>query len=978
MASYVLYPPIIDSQMKAFIGADCDVYYSLSKFNSRDDFDSVQISVVEQITNKNYVNPVDSADGSTVQMRYRATGIILNVPIEKVGDNLYKSTIRGNDVSPDGGSTLGWQIGKTYKVQLRFTSRQAASISKDTNQAEWLNENANLFSEWSTVCIIKATSKIDYRIPQLKIDTTDPNQDPTSSSNFKTFDFSTLDIIGTFIRDENRKIINQNGEEESVKYDPSEYIKYYRFILYDNNSENKDVIEDSGLIYTENNEQNIDQIKYVFKTEFVKGKTYALSFYFKTEHGYTDGFYLAEDEDGPIDHRLIFEVSYVTTDEDRINYVTVENMYDYKDGVKNHTKVHTHYERYDHNRTTDNSFERTSTSEGNIGEGKNSVIDVLEDTSSHPANPILTLSTIDEEEDEGRIGIKLYSNEITEDFSGNICLRRSDSRTNFKIWTDILIYVCNQEKINEIPVIYDYTIESGVFYKYIIQLIDKDGHRTRTKDTTIEQKPALLRNFNYSFLLGKNNQQLKLKFDNTMPNYKYQVIESKIDPISSTYPIVTRNAATRYRTFPINGLISFNMDEASVFTNREKIYGSTNIAGLYDTYNKNNNIKQYDYIYEKDFRQKVLDFLYDGEFKLFKSPTEGNIIVRLMDINCVPVQSLDRLVYNFSATAYEMAEATMENLLKYGFYNPGTYATEFITYSTNIGQIQMDIPFKNGESGETVLTDIITKIYDKYDSHGRNQGGYIKRLSDIYCLKITFDSKPMKVENFSGTKISTEDNNTITEKNFTLGYNFQFNKVPTITVHYPNNMYEFDERIHFSQKNGDKLYILPDAEGKQDSVSVTVDFLYTLESETYLGHRVEEQEVKIKLGEFFEDCMPDKDIYGEILYEYNIDWFTKIHRNFRHIENIESIEIEANPGTLIWIADSSEPKHSLGEIFEIGPTGKLRLNELSSIHGITYSGVRKPDGSVDKTVHQDILVKYTAIIVEGIYKEEQDEETPNE
>ena len=26
------------------------------------------------------------------------------------------------------------------------------------------------------------------------------------------------------------------------------------------------------------------------------------------------------------------------------------------------------------------------------------------------------------------------------------------------------------------------------------------------------------------------------------------------------------------------------------------------------------------YIYERDFREKVLDFLYDGELKLFKSP----------------------------------------------------------------------------------------------------------------------------------------------------------------------------------------------------------------------------------------------------------------------------------------------------------------------------------------------------------------------
>ena len=66
-----------------------------------------------------------------------------------------------------------------------------------------------------------------------------------------------------------------------------------------------------------------------------------------------------------------------------------------------------------------------------------------------------------------------------------------------------------------------------------------------------------MRNFNYSFLLGQNNQQLKLMFDNTMNSFKIQMQESKIDPIGANYPIITRNASTKYRTFPINGLISF-------------------------------------------------------------------------------------------------------------------------------------------------------------------------------------------------------------------------------------------------------------------------------------------------------------------------------------------------------------------------------------------------------------------------------------
>ena len=103
---------------------------------------------------------------------------------------------------------------------------------------------------------------------------------------------------------------------------------------------------------------------------------------------------------------------------------------------------------------------------------------------------------------------------------------------------------------------------------------------------------------------------------------------------------------------------------------------------------------QYDYIYEKDFRYKVLEFLQNGDFKLFKSPTEGNIIIRITDVNCSPVQSLDRMLYSFSVNAFEMAESTMKNYLKYNFYNPGTYGTDFAVSTTIIGQLQMDFPVR--------------------------------------------------------------------------------------------------------------------------------------------------------------------------------------------------------------------------------------------------------------------------------------------
>ena len=53
------------------------------------------------------------------------------------------------------------------------------------------------------------------------------------------------------------------------------------------------------------------------------------------------------------------------------------------------------------------------------------------------------------------------------------------------------------------------------------------------------------------------------------------------------------------------------------------------------------------------------------DIKLFKSPTEGNILVKLMNITFEPVASLGRILYSFSANAVEIDEPTFENYKKY-------------------------------------------------------------------------------------------------------------------------------------------------------------------------------------------------------------------------------------------------------------------------------------------------------------------------
>ena len=71
------------------------------------------------------------------------------------------------------------------------------------------------------------------------------------------------------------------------------------------------------------------------------------------------------------------------------------------------------------------------------------------------------------------------------------------------------------------------------------------------------------------------------------------------------------------------------------------------------------------YVNERLFREKVLDFLYDGKPKLFKSTQEGNMIIKLTDISLTPLDNLGRMLYSFSATGSEIDDNTFVNYQKY-------------------------------------------------------------------------------------------------------------------------------------------------------------------------------------------------------------------------------------------------------------------------------------------------------------------------
>ena len=68
------------------------------------------------------------------------------------------------------------------------------------------------------------------------------------------------------------------------------------------------------------------------------------------------------------------------------------------------------------------------------------------------------------------------------------------------------------------------------------------------------------------------------------------------------------------------------------------------------------------HIQERMFRDSLHELLLDGRPKLFKSETEGLILVYLSNVSLTPNNVLGRMLYDFSMTATEIGRVDVDNL----------------------------------------------------------------------------------------------------------------------------------------------------------------------------------------------------------------------------------------------------------------------------------------------------------------------------
>ncbi len=293
--------------------------------------------------------------------------------------------------------------------------------------------------------------------------------------------------------------------------------------------------------------------------------------------------------------------------------------------------------------------------------------------------PLNTNIKIDVSLDEENAYVQVMA-KMTDGFdapNGSFIITRACSKDNYNNWREIKRFVLENNNLHNSLIFRDYTIEHGYSYKYGIQQYNKYNYKSNRDET----QPLKVK-FEHIYLFD-GEKQLKIKFNPKVSNYKETFQEQKITTLGAKYPYFLRNGMSRFKELTINGLISYLSDEQELFMSQEELFAeelqTSDPTKLRDNFSydytpnqenmNNTRLNDSNVMAERKFRDKVLEFLNDGKPKVFKSSTEGNMIVRCMNNALTPNDTLGRMLYSFNSALTEIEDYTWENLVKYDLIN---------------------------------------------------------------------------------------------------------------------------------------------------------------------------------------------------------------------------------------------------------------------------------------------------------------------
>ena len=265
--------------------------------------------------------------------------------------------------------------------------------------------------------------------------------------------------------------------------------------------------------------------------------------------------------------------------------------------------------------------------------------------------------------------VTLSISELDKYTTGYLVIRRSSHRSNFTHWD--LITARDISSLSTLTIT-DNTLESLTGYRYQLQYMTED---TIYSPIYVESDDIIHCDF-YGGLLSDLDYMLRISFDFQVASRSNAINRSKVDTIGGQYPRFTQNSKLKYHTYNLSGKISTE-DNGELFLPKEEVMGEEYYnyrynpsAELPHNVECQRKIKPHnDWLYEREYRDAVEEWLNNGKPKLFRSMTEGNMIVMLDMVSLSPDTVLGRRLYSFTATMYEIGDGkNLDSLSSLGIF----------------------------------------------------------------------------------------------------------------------------------------------------------------------------------------------------------------------------------------------------------------------------------------------------------------------
>ena len=1008
--NYSLYPPVIDAQMPAFIAYDgTNVSFTLSAYNSPSSIGGIQVTVREMAGNTSVLND------------YKYPAEIMDIPYtsliqsldQQTGETIYSFklnyTSKTHVEQDDTNFAVNFVPGVYYKIQLRFFnhSYNRASGQDQPTDSDIANNLDNL-SEWSTVCLLKGISR-----PTVYIDQFDSTQNITNSSNV-SLEITTpqqLDISGSI------QFASQTTTDRLQDLQP-EYLSKYKITIYNKeeySSPNSKPVYQSDWIIT-NDEIGNNRFEYSCYYDFQIDNYYYLFFEYVTNNDYSEkkSYYfkciesiieplkgtvtvIPNEEFGSLDFTFkpdndenYYGNITIRRASSKSEYLEWVDIYttnvDFRQSEKRQDSI-----SFSDTSVESNIFYRYCIQKRTVDGKRGQIIPKIEDEDSPYKD---TFGTIPElaifehiflTRGDRQLRVMLNPNisgfsykvneALTETIGSQYPYAMRNANTYYRTFTLSGTISALMDEYPDFERIYEYFDEDPetekkpcFLHKYDntgMELMDEAIYKHEHKDNFIISDDGLTLSrygTDYSRAAAQDNPQTAID------TIKDPVADKKWDYHWYDEGI-KNNFLDKKKFFQIDNEFNPLKDYPDI------------IYDEYEKYNKEHLITKYDdYIWETFFRQEVMDWLYENNVKLYRSATEGNIIVKLTDINFTPNQQLSRMIWDFSCTCTEVLPITYENLIKYGLCDPGKLQdTSETLYTTLKGKRYSISGFTNESPVRTKDNDIILQL--ESDLNATMEDKYHRRtLYKIYSLTIDMPAKgnpripaneeqyraiPYLVDLSTKTRVNTissSNENILGSKNLQYGFIIHINNepvyIPSIGIyHIEDSRYGLDgltsisilkdnmPDFEYSNPNNPGAIVIKSADeiGKMDFI-VNTQYQYTVAEDTsVIATRTFDFDYFGQLNNLF---APQKmSVYDkQIIYsgdniidiikkKYNVS----INGNYSQtFEYLQEVDIEAPIGTYIVINDDLE--------LVVGKSGhiviKPKENDKIDIESIVFKGYK--------------------------------------